>query len=59
LQILVLASLSTVHAVENETNPPIAVQFSVAEKITVALADDGLPPVSECKAVCLLPASFD
>jgi hypothetical protein len=57
--ILVLASLSTVQAVEDETDTSVTVRLPVAETITVALVDDALPPVSECKAVCMLPASFD
>ena len=57
--ILALASLTMVHASESDTNASVVVTLPAAGTITVALADDTLPPVSECKAVCMLPASFE
>ena len=56
---LALASLSMVHASESETSAPATVSLPPMETTTVALADDAPPPVSECKAVCMLPASFE
>ena len=57
--ILTLASLNMVHASESDNNAPVTVQLPTTEAIIVALADDALPPASECKAVCMLPASFE
>jgi hypothetical protein len=59
LIILALASLSMVHASESDNGAPIAIQLPTTETITVAFADDALPPTGEWKAVCMLPASFD
>ena len=57
--ILALASLSTVYATEPETSDQATVQLPISEAITLAMVDDALPAEGECKAVCMLPTSFD
>ena len=57
--ILVLASLITVYAMEFETSDQAAVQLPINEGITLNLIDNAPPAEGECKAVCMLPPSFD
>ena len=59
LIVLALASLNMVHASESDTGTSMAIQPPSTETITVAFADDALPSTGECKAVCMLPGSFD
>ncbi len=56
---LALASLSTADATELETSDTIVVQLPIPEEIALALADEAIPAEGECKAVCMLPTSFD